>query len=221
MKDSKFEINTIVKKSLNADKKSILNPTQVERLKTVSELTLSILGTVGLVSLAVIAPGILGAIGKLKSHAGLTRKGKAEKIYKSFYYLRRSGQIKMRITRNDLKVSLSNLGKKKLEKLNLKTLNIVTPAVWNRKWWLVAADIPTKEYKHSADLFRRKLEQLGFYPLQRTLWLYPFDPRKEISFVASWYRIERFVTVMEVNRLDRDDENKLKSFFINQKVFVF
>lgn len=56
---------------------------------------------------------------------------------------------------------------------------------------------------------------MKFYPLQRTLWLYPYDPRLEIEFLIQHYGIERFVTVMEVNRLDRDDERVLKAYFEN------
>ena len=63
-----------------------------------------------------------------------------------------------------------------------------------------------------------KLKDMGFYPLQRTLWFYPFDPRKELESVLRRYDIGRFVTVMEVNRLDKSDEKIMKKYFRSQKI---
>jgi hypothetical protein len=77
----------------------------------------------------------------------------------------------------------------------------------------VAADIPTKDHRQGADLLRRKLKQMGFYPLQRSLWFYPFDPRPEIEFICREFGVANFVTVMEINRLDVQDEKLLKKHF--------
>jgi hypothetical protein len=54
---------------------------------------------------------------------------------------------------------------------------------------------------------------MGFYPLQRTLWLYPFDPREEIRFVVEHFGISQFVTVLEISRMDKEDESRMKDFF--------
>lgn len=74
------------------------------------------------------------------------------------------------------------------------------------------ADIP-KEYKNAADNFRRKLRQMKFYPLQRTVWLYPFDPRVEVDFVSTFLRVERFVTTMKVTKLEQSDAKILTDYF--------
>ena len=81
-----------------------------------------------------------------------------------------------------------------------------------------AADIPTKNYRRGADMLRRKLKELGFFSLQRTLWFYPFDPRKELEYVVNSFGIANFVTLMEVSRLDRDDEEIMKKFFRVSKI---
>ena len=53
-------------------------------------------------------------------------------------------------------------GKKRLEKLTFASFVIPKPENWNKKWWLVAADIPTKDHKLAADALRRKLKKMGF-----------------------------------------------------------
>ena len=122
------------------------------------------------------------------------------------------------IPRKDVKIFLTGAGRRRLKKFNIENPVIPKPAKWNKKWWLVAADIPTREYKLAADAFRDKLKEMRFCGLQRTLWIYPFDPRREIEVLASYYRIGHFVTVMEINRLDLDDESALKSFFKREKI---
>jgi len=43
--------------------------------------------------------------------------------------------------------------------------------------------------------------------------MYPFDPRREIDYVSTYYRINGFVTVMEVARVDPSDKKVLVKHF--------
>ncbi|MBI4049474.1 MAG: hypothetical protein HY395_01495 [Candidatus Doudnabacteria bacterium] len=80
------------------------------------------------------------------------------------------------------------------------------------------ADIPSKPYRKHADFFREKLKSLGFYPLQRTVWIHPFDPRDQVEFVAAFYSLEKFVTTMEVSRLEAEDEKVIFNHFKDQGI---
>ncbi|OGE84822.1 MAG: hypothetical protein A3J48_01250 [Candidatus Doudnabacteria bacterium RIFCSPHIGHO2_02_FULL_46_11] len=90
-------------------------------------------------------------------------------------------------------------------------------AKWDGRWWAVLADIPVKD-RVWADQFRVKVKTLGFYPLQRTVWFYPFDPRDEIDFVAEFYHVYRFVTVIRVDKLNENDRQTLQKYFRDQKI---
>ena len=83
----------------------------------------------------------------------------------------------------------------------------------------MAADIPTKGYRQGADALRAKLKQMGFCPLQRTLWFYPYDPRKQLEVIVNHYGIGEFVTVMEISRMDIQDEKVLKKYFNLLRIF--
>lgn len=217
---SKF--GTVVRLSLPRGKTPRLTEQQIEKIKSVSGVALAVIGIAGVAALSVVAPNIFYAIGKIfyepRGRHKIPRKEAAEKISGAFYYLKRHNLVKVRPKGRDFLVSLTSLGQRRFAKMSFESLQIKKPKRWDGHWWQVAADIPTKKYKRGADLLRMKLKELGFFPLQRTLWLYPFDPRREIEFVIDQYGIGRFVTVMEVNRLDRDDERKLKVFFHHQKI---
>lgn len=212
-----IKFNKIIDGATPKEKAPKLTPEQIEKIKHVSGAVLALLGVAGIMTVAVVAPGLLAAVGSImemnRPNKRFTKREKVQRLTQSFYYLKRTGQIEFSPNVSDLKVYLTNLGRKNLERIQIETLAVKRPARWNKRWWQVAADIPTKEYRSGADSLRQKLKQMNFYPLQRTLWFYPYDPREEVNYIVNYYQIEKFVTVMEVSRLDLDDEMKLKEHF--------
>ena len=219
-----YKISAVIRKAQPQEKIPRISTEQVEKLKDASAIALSVIAGAGLVTLGAITPGIFIALEeyfRLRDRyrrKKLSRKDKQQKVLKTFYYLKQRGYINMKPAAGDFKISLTDKGFERMKEVNFDTLTIERPKNWDGKWWQVAADIPTKKYRRGADLLRQKLKDIGFFPLQRTLWFYPYDPRAEIEFVATTYGIERFVTVMEINRLDDDDEIKLKSYFIDEGI---
>lgn len=203
--------------------KPFFSEMEIKAFKTVGGLVLALVAAAGIMALAVVAPNLIGAIGKLSTGRfrgkSYTQKERRKKVAQTIYYLKKSGMIKFKKTSKDILLFLTSKGKHKLKAENFNALRIHTQAKWDKKWWLVAADIPTKTHRRGADLLRAKLKEMGFMSLQRTLWLYPFDPRQEVQFIAEHFGVEKFLTVMEVNRADRQDEDNLKKHFRSVGVF--
>ena len=193
-----------------------LSAEQKEQLKTAAGAALAIIAAAGVLTIAVVAPNLFQAIDKIyriSKRKKLSFQQKQKKVEQTFYYLKRQGLIQIRPESKGLVARLTQKGKDKVKALNVNTLQVPKPKAWDGKWWLVAADIPTKDYRWAADLFRNKIKAMQFYPLQRTFWLYPYNPAQEIEFLTQHFGIARFVTVMEINRMDSDDEQKLKKFY--------
>lgn len=195
---------------------------ELAALTKVSQILLAVIAGAGILTLAVVAPNIFGALGRIsrmtKSGKHWSREEKKTKIKNAFYYLKRSGLIKLTGRGGETKVEVTAKGQEQLASLHFKSLQVPKTKVWDGDWWLVAADIPTKDYRWAADMFRRKLKDMGFFTLQRTLWFYPFNPIGEIQFVAEQFGIQKYITVMEVVRIDVEDEKKMKEFFIARGV---
>ncbi|MDP3994003.1 MAG: hypothetical protein U1C57_00190 [Candidatus Doudnabacteria bacterium] len=195
-----------------------LTEAQMERLRRVGEVALGVSVIAGTAAVSVVAPNIFSALDKIfgKKQYGTRRNTLArreEQVIKSFYYMRRQGYIKIKKRGDLLIVHPMELGQRRLVKLKFENLSVRRPRSWQGLWWLVLADIPSKQFRAAADMFQKKLKQMDFYPLQRTAWVYPFDPRTEVEAVAAHYRISPFVTTMEVKRLDKSDEEVLRDFF--------
>lgn len=216
MSHSKYQIGTTLRKmDPNKDPIFNLSKEQIRLIGDASKIILAIIAAAGTITLAAVAPNIFIALDKLYKLKGkkYTKRQKEIKTAQTFYYLKKSGLIKFAKNTNDVRLFLSSLGKKKVEQIKFESLSVTKSKRWDGKWWQVAADIPTKECRQGADALRYKLKQMGFCSLQRTLWFYPYDPRKQIEIVAEHYGISKFVTVMEINRMDVQDEKVLKKYF--------
>ena len=206
-------------KNSTVSKKPTLNDKQIAVLKTAGEAILALAAVAGVVAIAAIAPNLLNAIGKIAkySYHGIDRKERFQKrqkvLVRSFYYLKRYGYVQLMKEGDEYVMTVTKKGQEKIWRMNFDYLEIPRDSRWRKHWWVVLADIPSKEYRHHADLFREKLQTMNFYPLQRTVWVYPYNPIDQVEFISVYYGIEQFVTVMEISKLNPDDEEKLTKFF--------
>lgn len=82
---------------------------------------------------------------------------------------------------------------------------------WDKKWRLVTFDIPEKKQKERR-AFSQKLKDLGFYPLQESVFIYPYNCKDEIDFVCGFLSIERHINYFTVDEVDKN-EGDLRKFF--------
>jgi len=110
----------------------------------------------------------------------------------------------------DIKISVTKAGKKLDLIYNLDTLKLDTAKKWDGHWRMIMFDIP--EYKKIArDAFRQKLSQLGFYPIQESVFITPHPCEKEIDFVCSLFEIRQYILIFYVSHFE--GEEKLRHHF--------
>jgi DNA-binding transcriptional regulator PaaX len=83
-----------------------------------------------------------------------------------------------------------------LDKIRLKR-----PRKWDGYWRLVLFDIPEK-HKMGREALRSKLNQLGFFPLQKSCFIYPFDCKSEITFISEIFEVAPYVNFILVKELE-------------------
>lgn len=108
-----------------------------------------------------------------------------------------------------VRLVLRERGKKKTLAYNLDTMEIKKPKRWDGLWQLVIFDIP-EDKKKSRDALARKLRQLGFLPLQKSVFVYPYECRDEINFIVEIFELKPYVRYIVANEIDVNHELRTK-----------
>jgi DNA-binding transcriptional regulator PaaX len=81
---------------------------------------------------------------------------------------------------------------------------------WDKKWRIVIFDIPEK-IKRARDALRDKLKEIGFYELQKSVFVFPYECKNEIDFIIEFFNLRRYVRFGVLNTID--NELHLKRIF--------
>ena len=134
----------------------------------------------------------------------LTKKSglrKSEHFVRSITYLKRRRLISI-AAKDELQIlTLSENGKKRVLQFDLDKIRLKRPRKWDGYWRLVLFDIPEK-HKMGREALRSKLNQLGFFPLQKSCFIYPFDCKSEITFISEIFEVAPYVNFILVKELE-------------------
>src|SRR3989338_1545155 len=103
-----------------------------------------------------------------------------------FSYLRKRGLIQQEIHNHQIYISLSEEGKKKAGIFQLNELKIPRPKKWDKKWRILLFDISEKR-KIRREALRGMLKKLGFYPLQKSVWVHAFECQAEMELLKDFF----------------------------------
>jgi len=101
----------------------------------------------------------------------------------------------------ELLVTFKEKGKELLLKYKIDDLEIKKPKRWDGKWRIVIFDIPEKK-RLARDVLREKLKELGFYRLQRSVFVHPYGCEREIELIKRIYEVEPFVSFVVADSID-------------------
>ena len=139
------------------------------------------------------------------------KKYKKRKITDAFKRLQKQGCLNIKIVKNQIYIHLTEEGKKLAGWTQIDALKIARPKKWDGKWRLVIFDIAQLK-KFYREAFRGKLKELGFYPLQKSVWIYPFDCRDEFELLRDFFGLsEKEVRLIVTEDIGKD--NWLREIF--------
>ena len=133
------------------------------------------------------------------------------RIYEAIRRLNQKRLIELIERNNKLYIKITDNGKKLIKNFDYDDLKLPQPKTWDKKWRLVVFDIPDKK-KKERQIFSKKLKDIGFYPMQESVFVYPYDCRDEIDFICEFLLISRCVNYCVVEFLDKR-EGDLYRFF--------
>ncbi len=111
----------------------------------------------------------------------------------------------------DGSVVISLTDKGKLRALNIRFKKLCNRKEnWDGKWRMIAFDIPD-EYKKGRNALRYRARMAGFYELQESLFLYPYDCEREVNDFIKLFKLEKYVRFALLEFIDNGEQ--LRKFF--------
>lgn len=135
---------------------------------------------------------------------------------KDLYRLKRDKFIKIYLEGKNKHIELTVKGKNKIKSYLIADLKIKIPQTWDQKWRIVIFDIPN-EKKTARDILAKKLKNLGFLRLQKSVFVFPYDCKSEIDYLKEIYEIKSNVQYIIADRIDTEI-NLLKYFYDNAMI---
>jgi len=113
-------------------------------------------------------------------------------------------------TNGTIKIILTEMGRSKILKYDLDKIEIKKPSHWDKLWRLVVFDIP-EDKNLGRKALAAKLKELGFYPMQKSVFIHPYECKNEIDFITEMFELAPYVRFLRVK--DVDIELDLKERF--------
>lgn len=146
----------------------------------------------------------------LMMHGALSILMKKRDYQREIKRLEKRGYVTLTKTPDGVAVKLLKRARRRLQTMVFEDLRFPKAERWDRKWRFYIFDIPEKE-RMIRRLLARKLKTLGMANIQRSVFAYPFDCRKELDFLSEYYKVGQYTTYAEVSYSDIDKE--LRNFF--------
>ena len=99
-------------------------------------------------------------------------------------------------------LGITGKGKRQLVEYSIDTIKI-RKQKWDGKWRMVAFDIP-ESLRLGRDVLRKKIKDIGFIKIQKSVWVSPYECADEINLICATYDVSEFVTYAEIEKIDID-----------------
>lgn len=136
---------------------------------------------------------------------------KKRKFQNAFYYLKKRGLIRMEKKNKQLYIFLTKEGEWEAGRYQINELYIKPQKRWDGKYRVIIFDIPEVN-RIKREAFRGKLKELGFFPLQKSVWVYPYPCQTEIELLRKFFNLrKKNLRILEVEKIE--DDGFLRKFF--------
>ncbi|MBU1091272.1 hypothetical protein KKA27_00130 [Patescibacteria group bacterium] len=161
----------------------------------------------GFIAVCFVAPNLAQVIKMFETKDWKDR----DRLKKSLSGLQRQKLIKVSYNKKmEEIIEVTEKGRTKILKYKFDDLKITPPKKWDKMWRLVAFDMPEKK-KKARDSLTVKLQEIGFYPLQKSVFIYPYACGDEIDFICGFFGIKEFVHYFVIK--EAEDTSELKKKF--------
>jgi len=104
-----------------------------------------------------------------------------------------------------IELVITRRGKETMLNFRIDEMQLKKPPRWDRRWRLVMFDIPHHQ-KRARDALRGKLKNLGFYQLQKSVFITPYPCEDEIDFLGEIFEVRRHILILSVDHFEGEEK---------------
>ncbi|HXK41067.1 MAG TPA: CRISPR-associated endonuclease Cas2 [Candidatus Paceibacterota bacterium] len=167
---------------------------------------LKAIGIGGMVLMALSHPAGGAAAIKWVNGASDRKKFKIQRaeFLKALWYLKKRKYVEVLEQNNQfIKIKISGSGIERIRRFDFDNLRIEPMRKWDKRWRIVLFDIPDTK-KVAREALRRKLKELGFQRLQKSVFVCPWECVDEIIFLRKFFEIEPYVSIILAEAIDNE-----------------
>lgn len=98
---------------------------------------------------------------------------------------------------------LTKKGEKRLNRIALEQISLPKEQVWDGQWRMVIFDIPNTK-KHARNTLVGKLTELGCVQIQKSVYVYPHECRREILLLAEHLGVRKHIVYITATSIDNE-----------------
>ena len=107
-------------------------------------------------------------------------------------------------------IEITENGNKRVLAYTIDEIKITRPKKWDGFWRVIVFDIPEK-FKTARRALSAKLNDMEIYPLQKSVFICPFECIDEIDFIGEFFNVRKYVKCILAKKID--DEEFLKRHY--------
>ena len=149
----------------------------------IENIILGSLAVAGIGLVGVAAPNML----RILKHIDLDwmiKRDPRQRIRETISKLKRKGMIEFVVINGKQMMRLTTKGARMANRIRSGTIEIPKPRKWDGQWRIVIFDIPESK-KGLRDRVRSLVVKLGFYRLQNSVWVHPYECEEIITLLKS------------------------------------
>ena len=160
----------------------------------------------------IVASFALPNLPQIFSLLGIKNAKDRYRIKRTIESLKKKKLIEVYEKGNQEVMEITESGKKRVLFYKFEEMSLTRPKKWDNLWRVISFDIPER-YKKERKALSNKLKEMEIYPLQKSVYICPFECRDEIDFVSEMLNVRKYIHYMTVKEIDTEDEISLKRFY--------
>ncbi|MBI2054518.1 MAG: hypothetical protein HYT39_00225 [Candidatus Sungbacteria bacterium] len=138
-----------------------------------------------------------------------------ERVISSLESLKRRRLINIADDGTETLITLTRDGKRELLRYGLNTMVLSRKQNWDGVWHMVIFDIPER-YGKARRALSFKIQSIGAFRLQDSVYVYPFSWQNEIDFLSEFFHVSPFIRYIKASFVE-GEEDLLRRFSLHKR----